>query len=48
MDVLVPTYFKDFRCIGASCEDTCCKGWDVFVDKNAYKIDIKNKMIYSL
>lgn len=37
MDVLVPTYFKDFRCIGASCEDTCCKGWDVFVDKNAYK-----------
>lgn len=37
MDVLVPLYLKEFKCIGSSCKDTCCKGWGVSLDKNTYK-----------
>jgi lysine-N-methylase len=31
-----PTYAAAFRCIGASCEDTCCSNWDIPVDKSTY------------
>jgi lysine-N-methylase len=34
---LVPTYLKEFTCIGSECEDTCCNGWQVHVDKATYK-----------
>lgn len=34
---LVPTYLKDFECIGNKCEDTCCKSWTITVDKHTYK-----------
>ena len=27
-----PNYFDDFRCIGGSCPDSCCKEWGVQVD----------------
>jgi lysine-N-methylase len=33
---LRPHYAKNFRCIGPECEDTCCQGWDVVIDKGAY------------
>ncbi|KQL47281.1 hypothetical protein AN963_16505 [Brevibacillus choshinensis] len=26
-----------FQCIGSSCEDTCCAGWSVTIDKATYK-----------
>ncbi|UYX52213.1 flagellin lysine-N-methylase [Bacillus thuringiensis] len=29
-------YIKKFHCIGSQCEDTCCKGWVISVDKNCY------------
>jgi lysine-N-methylase len=29
-------YAEDFRCIGAACEDTCCQGWKVAVDKESF------------
>src|ERR1700679_248639 len=32
-----PTYAAAFRCIGASCEDTCCSGWDIPVDRSTYE-----------
>ena len=32
-----PRYYERFRCIGAACEDTCCQGWGVFVDKATYQ-----------
>lgn len=35
--VLVPQYMRKFVCIGSECEDTCCKGWQVNVDKATYK-----------
>jgi lysine-N-methylase len=31
-----PGYFDAFRCIGSTCEDTCCVGWIVHVDKPTY------------
>jgi len=34
---LQPTSYHAFRCIGADCEDTCCVGWIVNVDKNTYE-----------
>lgn len=34
---LMPRYVERFRCIGSSCEDTCCSGWPVHIDKKTYK-----------
>lgn len=28
---------KRFRCIGETCEDSCCKGWRVDIDKETYQ-----------
>jgi lysine-N-methylase len=33
---LQPRSYHAFRCIGADCEDTCCVGWTVNVDKQTY------------
>ena len=33
----LPEYAERFRCIGAACEDTCCQGWAVPVDKNSFE-----------
>jgi lysine-N-methylase len=35
--ILHPDYFLDFNCIGGACEDNCCKGWTITVDKNMYQ-----------
>lgn len=35
--ILVPQYLQSFSCIGSNCEDTCCAGWRVDVDKVTYK-----------
>lgn len=37
VSALMPRFVERFRCIGASCEDTCCSGWTVYVDKKTYK-----------
>jgi lysine-N-methylase len=34
---LQPRSYHAFRCIGADCEDTCCVGWIVNVDKQTYQ-----------
>jgi lysine-N-methylase len=26
-----------FRCIGSACEDTCCQGWNVLIDRGAFE-----------
>ncbi|HEX4843381.1 MAG TPA: flagellin lysine-N-methylase [Limnobacter sp.] len=31
--VLVPHYVSQFKCLGDQCPDTCCSGWNVFVDQ---------------
>lgn len=38
VQVLQPTFFKDFKCDGTICEDNCCVGkWNIFVDKEHYQ-----------
>lgn len=34
---LVPSHFKKFSCIGSECENHCCQGWEVYIDKKTYK-----------
>lgn len=34
--VLIPDYYNIFKCIGGECEDTCCNGWQIYVDKSTY------------
>ncbi len=29
-----PSYYKKFRCIGGSCKDSCCIGWEVDIDED--------------
>jgi len=36
-EILIPDYFPEFSCLGASCEDTCCAGWKVTVDKTTFQ-----------
>lgn len=35
--LLQPQYLSNFRCIGPECEDSCCKGWRVNIDKAIYQ-----------
>lgn len=32
-----PIYFKEFKCIGGDCTDSCCIGWDIEIDKTTFK-----------
>jgi lysine-N-methylase len=32
-----PEYSSRFRCIGPACEDSCCEGWAVPIDRSAYE-----------
>jgi len=34
---LQPSYYEAFRCVGSVCEDTCCSGWRVPVDKETFE-----------
>jgi lysine-N-methylase len=36
LNVLQPQYFERFRCTGAECEDTCCEGWGILIDRQTY------------
>lgn len=36
--VLQPEYFERFRCLGSDCEDTCCDGWGILIDRATYDI----------
>ncbi len=33
----MPDYFKQFKCIGGKCEDSCCIGWDIDVDEKTFR-----------
>ncbi len=35
MKVFTPNYYRDFHCIASACPDSCCKEWEVDVDKDA-------------
>ncbi len=31
--VIFPTYYKDFHCIAGLCRHTCCRDWEIDIDK---------------
>ena len=39
--VTAPNYFKEFKCIGGKCEDSCCIGWDIDIDELTYNKYLK-------
>lgn len=48
-------YYDNFRCTGNQCEDTCCKDWNITIDKNTYmkykklqNSEFKNKLINNI
>ena len=37
MILRVPDYYDDFKCIGGSCSDSCCIGWELDIDEESYE-----------
>ncbi len=35
--ILMPSYVEGFKCIGGECEDSCCIGWDIDIDKRTFR-----------
>ena len=33
----IPDYYRGFQCIADKCEDTCCAGWQIVIDKKSLK-----------
>ena len=33
----VPDYYRQFRCTAGECEDTCCAGWQIVVDRKSLR-----------
>lgn len=33
-----PVHFSTFSCLGGDCEDTCCRNWEVKLDKTHYEL----------
>jgi lysine-N-methylase len=36
-ETLRPSYAGAFHCIGPACEDHCCHGWDIPLDRRTYE-----------
>jgi lysine-N-methylase len=34
---LTPRYYRQFACIGSDCEDNCCHGWSISIDKQSLR-----------
>lgn len=37
VNMFIPKYMLDFKCIGSECTDTCCAGWDINIDEDTYE-----------
>src|SRR5262249_27863002 len=38
MTLVTARYMTRFGCLGAACEDTCCRRWDIPVDRRHYEL----------
>lgn len=38
MKYVCTDFYLDFECIGGTCIDSCCIGWNVFVDESTYQL----------
>jgi lysine-N-methylase len=34
---VTPAYAQRFRCLGSACEDTCCQGWKIHLDREHFE-----------
>ena len=32
MKIVVPDYYKDFKCLAGDCKHSCCIGWEIDID----------------
>ncbi|MEG0686843.1 MAG: flagellin lysine-N-methylase, partial [Erysipelotrichales bacterium] len=37
MNILEPIYYDEFKCLADKCNESCCYGWRVDIDKNTFK-----------
>lgn len=37
MKYLFMEFFTEFQCVGGECPDTCCRGWNIYVDEESMK-----------
>lgn len=35
--ILRPTFYNSFSCVASECKDSCCKGWEIQIDRKTYK-----------
>ncbi len=38
MQILVPDYYNNFRCIADKCEHNCCIGWEIDIDEDTLSL----------
>ena len=43
VNMFIPKYMADFKCIGSECVDTCCAGWDINIDENTFEKYVNSK-----
>ena len=36
MGIVVPNYYKDFKCKADKCQHSCCVGWEIDIDEETY------------
>lgn len=41
--IISPSYVSGFKCIGGECEDSCCIGWDIDIDKLTFRKYFRTK-----
>jgi len=41
--IIIPSYVSRFQCIGGDCEDSCCIGWDIDIDKLTFRKYFRTK-----
>ncbi|MBE5923268.1 MAG: hypothetical protein E7271_02220 [Lachnospiraceae bacterium] len=43
MKYTTPTFYKEFKCIGGACEDSCCDNWEIDLDDESLKFYMSQK-----
>lgn len=42
VNIFLPKYMMNFKCVSSRCIDTCCAGWDINIDEDTYNNYIKS------
>ena len=44
--MLVPPYYREFKCKAGDCRDSCCIGWELDIDESSYQRYLHLKMSF--